>query len=68
MRAAQEVLGAQTIGGGSARPGVVVGESKKSNKPSKLPEMYKIGAKRTVTYTYCLRNHRKRHFFLLKST
>ncbi len=46
MRAAQEFLGAPTIGEGSARPrGGGWRESKKSNKPSKPPRMYKNSAK-----------------------
>jgi hypothetical protein len=51
LRVAQELLGTLTIGRGSAWPGGVPGqggwwrESKKSNKPSKPPEMYENGAK-----------------------
>ncbi len=46
MRAAQELLGAPTIGRGSARPGGQWwSESKKSNKPSKPPKIYKNSTK-----------------------
>ncbi len=42
MRGAQELLGALTIGMGSARSeGGGWRESKKSNEPSNLPRMYK---------------------------
>ncbi len=42
MRAASELLGAPTFGGGSARPGGVGGGSPRSKicKPSKPPEIY----------------------------
>jgi hypothetical protein len=42
VRAAQELFGAPTLGWGSEWQG---GESKKSNKPSKPPKMYKNGTK-----------------------
>ncbi len=45
LRAAQELLGAPTVGEGCARQGVWWKESKKSNKPSKPPEMYKNSTK-----------------------
>ncbi len=38
--AAQELLDAPTIGGGVPGLGVVVGESKKSNKPSEPPGIF----------------------------
>jgi hypothetical protein len=46
MKAAQELLGVQTIGGGECPArGWWWRESEKSNKPSKLPGMYENGAK-----------------------
>jgi hypothetical protein len=42
-RAAEELLGASIFGRGNARPGGGGGESKKSNKPSKVPRMYEWG-------------------------
>jgi hypothetical protein len=45
VRAAPELLGARTFGGGSAWPGGGDGGSQKSNKSSKLPGMYENSAK-----------------------
>ncbi len=54
MRAAPELLGALTIGGGSAWPrGGGVRGSQKSNKPSKPPEIYENGEK-TGSFTHVL--------------
>ncbi len=45
MRAAPELLGAPTFGGGIAWPGGGGGGSQKSNKSSKPPGMYENSAK-----------------------
>jgi hypothetical protein len=67
MRAAQKLLGAPTIGGGSAQAGAVVEGVKGVKYTPMLPKMYENGKKWAVSHTFWLINPRK-HRFLLKST
>ncbi len=52
MRAAQKLLGAPTIGGGSAQAGGVVEGVKGVKYTPKPPTMYENGEKRAVFCTY----------------
>jgi hypothetical protein len=62
-RAAQELLGAPTIGKGCAQPGGGGGGSQRSqiNLPSPL-ECTKTMPKRPVSHTFCPKNYQKCHF------
>ncbi len=63
-RAAQELLGAPTIGGGSDQPGGSGGGSQRRqiNLPSR-PEYTKTGSIRPISLTFCPNNCRKHLFF-----
>jgi hypothetical protein len=67
VRVVPELLGAPTMGGGSARPGGGGGESYKSqiSLPSHL-KYAKTAKTQEVLHTFWLKNPRKRRFFALK--
>jgi hypothetical protein len=67
MKVAQKLLGAPTIGGGSARAEDVVEEVKGGKKAPSWPKIKKQHRKQAVLRTFLLKNHRKCSF-LLKST
>jgi hypothetical protein len=64
---AQKLLGAPTMGGGSAQARHGGGGSQRSLIHPMPPEMYKNGKKQAVSRTFWLINRSKRRF-LLKST